>query len=225
MNIFFGVQKVLKGPGRTNYESMICQNACTQLQKHSAYCGSTHPNIREHNFTQSWICTASTQFTAFLLDYFLKTFLRKTLTPHCGPTLTTLPKDVFIFQQSLQLSFKINVGEKCLKYFKIASSLWPHHIPGVNDLNKPQSYLQTSNNIHMYIFICKIATPNCGPFNSTIGDHDLNNFKFAQPKDAFTQVHKLMLLKPICFWKKHFKLLFVYYKIWHPHPHPPHLFT
>lgn len=130
---------------------------------------------------------------------FFKTFLRKTLTPHCGPTLTTLPKDVFIFQQSLQLSFKINVGEKCLKYFKIASSLWPHHIPGVNDLNKPQSYLQTSNNIHMYIFICKIATPNCGPFNSTIGDHDLNNFKFAQPKDAFTQVHKLMLLKPICF--------------------------
>lgn len=142
---------------------------------------------------------ASTQFTAFLLDYFFKTFLRKTLTLHCGPTLTTLPKDVFIFQQSLQLSFKINVGEKCLKYFKIASSLWAHHIPGVNDLNKPQSYLQTSNSIHMYIFICKIATPNCGPFNSTIGDHDLNNFKFAQPKDAFTQVHKLMLLKPICF--------------------------
>lgn len=151
---------------------------------------------------------------------FFKTFLRKTLTPHCGPTLTTLPKDVFIFQQSLQLSFKINAGEKILKYFEIASSLWPHHIPGVNDLNKPQSYLQTSNSIHMYIFICKIATPNCGPFNSTIGDHDLNNFKFAQPKDAFTQVHKLMLLKPICFWKKHFKLLFVYYKIWHPHPHP-----
>lgn len=57
---------------------------------------------------------ASTQFTAFLLDYFFKTFLRKTLTPHCGPTLTTLPKDVFILQQSLQLSFKINVGEKIL---------------------------------------------------------------------------------------------------------------
>lgn len=117
---------------------------------------------------------ASTQFTAFLLDYFFKkTFLRKTQTPHCGPNLTTLPKDVFIFQQSLQLSFKINVGEEFLKYFKIGSSLWPHHIPGVNVLNKPQSYLQTSNSMHMYIYICKFSTPNCGPFNSTI--RDLNN--------------------------------------------------
>lgn len=134
----------------------------------------TSGSIILHKLEYTLPKAASTQFTAFLLDYFFKkTFLRNTLTPHCGPNLIILPKDVFIFQQSLQLSFKINVGEEFSKYFKIIMSPLCHYVPIIypglmiwTNLNLTYKQVIVYTCIHSYVkfrpLIVAHSTPPSG---------------------------------------------------------------